>query len=407
MTTRDSFQLIGGIFLFVALLTHYWFFFALGCFFLFLLVAHRWWQKRISRFVTITCSSPQSRVMPHTPTTMRIAVQNRSILPLPATKLSFTLPMTVEVEGADVCREASKQLQIQVFMHVPPRSQVIRELTLIPRKRGVLWLTDMAMELLSPFATEPCVHTGKTSYSLLVYPEITALPPYQKGSLEPLGKRLSMQRMQDDPAFIRGVRHYLPGDRQKTIDWKATAKTAQLQTRLYEYTSSQKWVIIGHMLPMYEPRLQRFNDLENERTISAIASAAARFRREKTPHALYLNVRQRGRELFHLAEGGGKAQYVHILTQLAKMNHFVPTSLSSVFRRLEASTHKLSILLVSSRFDGETSRMAERLMKRGHEVTLLDASADTPFFRPLQRQWHSGMRASRASREEREAVHER
>lgn len=393
MVTLDSFRLIGGIFLLIALLSGQWFYFVLGGFFFFLLYVHQWWVQKTPKLIHITCTSDQARVMPQTPTTLKILVQNRSYLPLPSTKLAFTLPLSVKVEGADSCIELNKQYHVQLFMHIPPRSQAIREITVIPSKRGIIWFNEIKVELISPFATEVCYQTLKTAYNLLVYPTIIPVPSYKQGALEPLGKQLSMQRLQDDPAFIRGVRTYMPGDRLKSIDWKATAKTSSLQTRLFEYTSQQKWMIVGHMLPIYEAKLQRFNDLENEKVISAVASIATRFRREKIPYTLYLNVRQRGKDVLQLTEGSGKAHYVHVMTQLAKMHQFIPTSVAGTLRRLEVSTKKLSILLISSRFDEEMSLVTKRLILRGHEVILLDMAEETPIYRSLQGSSFLGKRA--------------
>lgn len=385
MSMSDSFRLLGGIFLTISLLTGGWFFFVLGGFFFFLLAVQAWWSKRIHTFLHIACTSGQTRVMPHSPVTVRIQVENRAYLPLPATMLTFTLPITVQVEGADAIRDYHKQQHIQLFLHLPSRSKTIREITLVPGGRGVIWISEMLVEMISPFATEPCVEQHKTSYNLLVYPELIVIPPVQRTALEPLGRRLSMQRVQDDPAFIRGIRNYLPGDRQKSIDWKATAKTTVMQTRLLEFTSSQKWVLAGHILPAYEAKQQRSNDRENEKVISALASVAARFRKERTPYTLYLNVKQRGKDGLYVPEGSGKEHFVHLLTQLAKMNHFVQTPLAKTMRRLEASTQKLSILLVSARFDEEIRLMAERLILRGHVVALLDLSGEAPQYRTALR----------------------
>ncbi|ATO49719.1 DUF58 domain-containing protein [Brevibacillus laterosporus] len=394
MVTVDSFRLMGGIFLLVALLSGQLFYFALGGFFFFLVYVHRWWIKQIPKLIHITCTSDQVRVMPHTPITLKVLVQNHSYLPLPATKLVLTLPLSVKIEGADSCNEENKQHHVQIFMHIPPRAQATREITLVPSKRGVIWFSEIKVELISPFVTEVCNQTLPTTYTLLVYPEIIPIPPYQQGAFEPLGKHLSRQRLQDDPSFIRGTRTYMPGDRLKNIDWRATAKTSFLQTRLFEYTSQQKWMIVGHILPIYEAKLQRFHDLENEKLISAVASVATRFRQEKIPYTLYLNVRQRGKDVLQLAEGSGKAHYVHVMTQLAKMHQFMPTSIIGALRRLEIHTQKLSILLISSRFDEDMALVTKRLILRGHEIILLDMADENPVFRLLKGKPVSNKRAT-------------
>ncbi|WP_236841210.1 DUF58 domain-containing protein [Brevibacillus formosus] len=330
----------------------------------------------MSKWVSLEWSSDQTRVLSGTPVHITVRLHNRSWLPLPATWLRFTLPEHVSVEGADEMRILNHRTSVRLRFDLPMRQSATRTLILIPNKRGTVWLTDVQSETLPLLGEEPTAMTLPVSFSLLVYPLPLALSPVVLPESEPDGNRLSRQRQQDDATFQRGVRSYMPGDRFKHIHWKATAKTGSLETRLFEYTAHPNWQIVGHILPSYEPMMQKYNDITNERTISCLAALASLCRRKSVGYELYLTVKQRGREHFHLPAGSGKAHHLHVMTQLAQMHHFVTTPLAPVLRRLEGAHGKEAILIVTPRMDQSVQASAERLIQCGHQVAVLDVSSD-------------------------------
>ncbi|WJQ82097.1 DUF58 domain-containing protein [Brevibacillus brevis] len=384
MITKQTFHVIGFVLLLFAVFSGYWFFFLFGGFFFFLPAAQDWWAKSMSKWVSLDWSSDQTRVLSGTPVHITVQLHNRSWLPLPATWLRFTLPEHVAVEGADEVRILNHRTSVRLRFDLPMRQSATRTLTLIPNKRGTVWLTDVQSETLPLLGEEPTAMTLSVSFSLLVYPLPLALSPVVLAESEPDGNRLSRQRQQDDVTFQRGVRSYMPGDRFKHIHWKATAKTGSLETRLFEFTAQPNWRIVGHILPSYEPMMQKYNDITNERTISCLAALAGLCRRKSVGYELYLTVKQRGREHFHLPAGSGKAHHLHVMTQLAQIHHFVTTPLAPVLRRLEGAHGKESILIVTPRMDSSVQASAERLIQCGHQVAVLDISSDPVIIQRFQ-----------------------
>ncbi|MFF2532801.1 DUF58 domain-containing protein [Brevibacillus sp. NPDC058079] len=376
MITKQTFHVIGFVSLLFAVFSGHWFFFLFGGFFFFLPAAQDWWVKSMSKWVSLEWSSDQTRVLSGTPVHVTVRLHNHSWLPLPATWLRFTLPEHVFVEGADEVRILNHRTSVRLRFDLPMRQSATRTLILIPNKRGTVWLTDVQSETLPLLGEEPTAMTLSISFSLLVYPLPLVLSPVVLAETEPDGNRLSRQRQQDDVTFQRGVRSYMPGDRFKHIHWKATAKTGSLETRLFEYTAHPNWRIVGHILPSYEPMMQKYNDTTNERTISCLAALAGLCRRKSVGYELYLTVKQRGREHFHLPAGSGKAHHLHVMTQLAQIHHFVTTPLTTVLRRLEGAPGKGAILIVTPRMDLSVQASAERLVQRGHQVAVLDISSD-------------------------------
>jgi uncharacterized protein (DUF58 family) len=69
---------------------------------------------------------------------------------------------------------------------------------------------------------------------VIVYPKIVALHELGFPSQSPFGNLPHRQRLFEDPSRIRGVRDYQPGDSLRRMDWKTSARVANLQVRRFE-----------------------------------------------------------------------------------------------------------------------------------------------------------------------------
>lgn len=59
-----------------------------------------------------------------------------------------------------------------------------------------------------------------------------------------LGEPTPTQQLIHDPFLIRGIRPYTPGDPVRDIHWPATARTAQAQVRIHDYTTRTRLLVI-------------------------------------------------------------------------------------------------------------------------------------------------------------------
>ena len=69
---------------------------------------------------------------------------------------------------------------------------------------------------------------------ILVLPKPVALTGYDVASRRPIGEVTMTYRIFEDPTRIAGVREYQRGDSMNRINWKATARTGELQSKVYE-----------------------------------------------------------------------------------------------------------------------------------------------------------------------------
>lgn len=72
---------------------------------------------------------------------------------------------------------------------------------------------------------------------VMVYPKVLPLPKYDFASERPIGEVRLQNRLFEDPTRTAGVRPYMIGDPLSRVHWRATARTGQLHSRVFEPTS--------------------------------------------------------------------------------------------------------------------------------------------------------------------------
>ena len=75
--------------------------------------------------------------------------------------------------------------------------------------------------------------TGEPHFAL-VLPKVLPLEGYNLASRRPLGEIRVVHRLFEDPTRLAGVRRFQQGDPLNRIHWRATARTGEIHSRLYE-----------------------------------------------------------------------------------------------------------------------------------------------------------------------------
>ena len=74
-------------------------------------------------------------------------------------------------------------------------------------------------------------------FFLMVLPKVLPLPKYDFASQRPIGEVNAARRLFEDPTRNAGVRPYQVGDPLQRVHWRATARTGELQCRVFDPTT--------------------------------------------------------------------------------------------------------------------------------------------------------------------------
>jgi uncharacterized protein (DUF58 family) len=138
------------------------------------------------------------------------------------------------------------------------------------RMRGYYQIGPMMLETGDLFGLHRRFRMLTAPHFLLVYPKVIPLEGYDVASRRPIGEVRLAHRLYEDPTRIAGVRGYQAGDPLNRIHWRATARTGELHSKVYEpSTVAGATVVLDFHRDRYDPKDE---PIRSELSITAAAS---------------------------------------------------------------------------------------------------------------------------------------
>ncbi|MDF2666842.1 MAG: hypothetical protein K0R81_2692 [Microbacterium sp.] len=151
-----------------------------------------------------------------------------------------------------------------------PWHSVTEALEIPPLPRGVVTVGPVTTVRSDPVGLLRREHDFDDERELFVHPRTVALPSTSAGLVRDLEGNASRRLVDADMSF-HAIREYAPGDSQRQVHWKSTAKTGRLMVRQYEESlRSRMAVVLGAASQEY------LDADEYELAVSAAASLGLR-----------------------------------------------------------------------------------------------------------------------------------
>lgn len=139
-------------------------------------------------------------------------------------------------------------------------------------RRGYYQVGPLLLETGDLFGLVRRFEAGEKAHYVTVHPEIVPLSTYRVAAPKAVGEVRVERRIFEDPSRLHGVRAFQPGDKLSRVHWRATARTGELQTKVYEPSA-----MIGAMVccDLYEPAYEGSDVFRrSELAVTAAASLA-------------------------------------------------------------------------------------------------------------------------------------
>lgn len=175
-------------------------------------------------------------------------ISNRKLTPLPwlrvESKISPWLKFKTQ-ENLDILSERFHRSVFFLFGY----SRITRKHEISCIKRGYydLSLANISVGDLFGMNTTSREYIGNVK--LFVYPRILKESDLSDEALKWQGDITVKRWILPDPILVNGIREYRPGDSQKDIHWKASARTGTLQVKTRDYTVSPRVLIVFNTEP--------------------------------------------------------------------------------------------------------------------------------------------------------------
>jgi uncharacterized protein (DUF58 family) len=179
-----------------------------------------------------SCSKLVANINDHVGVSLDLV--NTGALPIPWVLLEDALPeraLLYDPPSLDV-----QDSRVKLTMLKPNQNKRL-QYSFICNRRGYYQLGPTILETGDLFGLHRRYQIASAPQFLTVYPRIVPLEGYDLASRRPIGEIKMTHRLFEDPTRIAGVRAYQHGDPLNRIHWRATARTGQLHSKIYEASS--------------------------------------------------------------------------------------------------------------------------------------------------------------------------
>jgi uncharacterized protein (DUF58 family) len=156
---------------------------------------------------------------------------------------------------------------------IGPYQELIRTYRVTAIQRGAYRVGPAEAVSGDPFGIFQHTTTLGARSEILVYPKVYT--PEQLGLpfRQAMGTLAARRALHEDPTLLAGSREYRPGDSQRRMHWKATARTGELQVRVCDPSTTAQLLVVLN-LNTFQHVWQGVNLERMEAVISAAASFA-------------------------------------------------------------------------------------------------------------------------------------
>jgi len=378
MPFRDAWVPVGALLIFIGLVASRPLIVAVGLVIVVLGAVGQFWSRHLFDRVTVVRRLGERRAFAGEHVSLGIALENRKVLPLPWYELRIGIAEALPVDEEAISGAAFPGLNFIVRRGALGWYQRHEwQVSIAPSERGFHQVgphTIRSADLLGAF---PRTIEDTSLEHLIVFPRVYPLSELGLPAERPFGDRRGRNRIFEDPLRIAGLREYRPGDAMRRIDWKATARTGDLQSRVYEPSATQQLYImvnIDTMLHVWEGYLH--DNLE--RTLSAAASiavwaAGARYAVGLLANGAFPNADRPIR----LPPSRSTDQLTRVLEALAVVQPLSMGDLASAILREHGRLPAGStIVVVASLVPSELAAAMGRLAEEGHSVFLVGTAPE-------------------------------
>lgn len=235
----------------------------------------RYWSKHLFDRVTLTRTPSERRAFIGEEIGVDVELANQKPLPLPWYEWRLALGEPLPVQGEALSAAA-----------VPGLKWLFRRgslgwyqkhqwhFTVVPTSRGYHNFGPATIKSADLLGAFPRTLNDGLREAITVFPRVLPLADLGLPSDRPFGERKGGNRVFEDPLRIAGLREFRPGDPMRRIDWKATARSGDLRSRVYEPSATQQIYLLVNIDTM-EHSWEGYLKDELERIVSVAASVAA------------------------------------------------------------------------------------------------------------------------------------
>lgn len=377
---NDLWLLVSGILILIGLLASEGLLLIVGSLVVLMWLATKLWDRYAFRQVSHSRSLARHRAFIGDTLEYSVSLRNDKLLPLIWVDIHDTFPEGLELLGANLRSNSIEGTrQHTITTSLLPFQQVTWKYTLKCSTRGYHRFGPVRVRSGDIFGFSVGEARFDEMDHLLVYPRVVALEQLNLPSEHPLGEGKGMRPLFRDTTRFTGQREYQTTDPMKHIDWKATARSSRLQTKIFEPVVSLN-VLVAFNASTSEQPWEGSNRRLFERGVTVAASVASYAAQRGYCFGLVSNaVATFSAKYVTVPMGASPSQITLVLEALAMAGPYAVTSLPNVLKAERGSLPPgATVVLVTSVVTKSVVSEVREMRDQGFQVVILYAGDGQP-----------------------------
>lgn len=344
-----------------------------------------WWQKHSLDGITYRRRFHYTRAFPGESVALRVEVENRKFLPLSWLRIQDPWPRAVGPEDEDILAPS----------HIPDRGYLTnvfslrwferarRSYQLLFRQRGVYPIGPARMDSGDLFGFFEKSGESEGIEHLTVFPSLIKMQAIDLPAEDPFGDRRSRRRLFEDPNRPMGVREYRPEDSFRRVHWPATARTGQVQVKVYQPTAGQVMLVCLNVSTFARHWEGIYPELL-EHLIQVAATLVNQGIQDGYKVGLIANgCLAHADQPFRIPPGRSPQQLSRLLEALAGVTPVVTAPFERfLLREAPRMPYGATLLILSAITTPELAEVIMKLKKHERRITLLSLGEEIPILIP-------------------------
>jgi uncharacterized protein (DUF58 family) len=203
------------------------------------------WQRHALDRIRYTRKWTYRRGFPGEHLSVQIEIENRKLLPVSWVRVTDTWPTAVGPSDETILIPSHIETSGELINLYSLRwfQRIVRLYMLTLRQRGVHHIGPAVIQSGDLFGMADTSLTLEKQDNVVVFPELLAMSSLPLPAQDPFGSRRSLQRLFEDPTQTMSIRPYQPEDGFRRIHWPATARTGELQVKVFQPVSARVMMI--------------------------------------------------------------------------------------------------------------------------------------------------------------------
>jgi uncharacterized protein (DUF58 family) len=334
------------------------------------------WSHRSRDRLTYRRYFNPPRIFPGELTEYVVEVTNHKGLPLPWAEIDEHIPVSLVPIDETGERAWHRRRSVSLGWH----EKLVLRHRFRCSERGEYTIGPTEIQTGDPLAIFPVRMRVPDTRPLIVYPRIAAVDWSAAESRFPFGPSRARPPVLEDPSWFAGIRDYRPGDPRRFVDWKATARRQQLQTRVFTPTTLTNVVVALNIQTMAHA-WQGYNAEKVEAGIGVAGALIRDLAERQCAVGLAANASGSEIEQFqaYLPPSRKPSQVADALAVLARVAPLPTLAFGPFLRRLAAKfPYGASLICVTSVLDDAIADQMATLVDRGHAVSLIYLGPELP-----------------------------